>query len=84
MPGAGLVPVFLVVGVVNEMPVFPLFPSDVVGDCIGIVFEMQEGISQASNGIADCMEGMCKWHGPILGVPKWSAARKKMFENFLS
>ena len=38
--GTGLVPVFLVVGVSNEMSVFHLFPCDVVGNGKGVVFEL--------------------------------------------
>ena len=37
--GTGLVPVSLVVGVANEKLVFHLFPSDVMGDCIDVIFE---------------------------------------------
>ena len=43
------------------MSVFHLFPSDVMGDCIGVVFESQEGISQLSNWVTDGLKGVEKF-----------------------
>jgi len=74
--GTGLVPVFLVVGVTNEMPVFHLFPCDVMSDCIGVIFEWQEGISQVSNWVADGFEGVCKF-GLESGSGDWTVHESK-------
>ena len=57
----GLVPVFLVVGVANEMSVFHLLPSNVMGDCIDVVFESQEGICQSSKWVTDGLKGVYKF-----------------------
>ena len=47
--------------VANEMSVFHLFPSNVMGDCIGIVFESQEKIGQLSNWATDGLKGVYKF-----------------------
>ena len=48
-------------GVANEISVFHLFPSNVMGDCICIIFESQEGIGQSSNWVIDGLEGVGKF-----------------------
>ena len=53
------------------MPVFHLFPSDVMGDGISVVFESQEGIGQMSNWVADGLEGVCKF-GLESGSGDWA------------
>eukprot|EP00534_Pseudo-nitzschia_fraudulenta_P003872 CAMPEP_0201117596 /NCGR_PEP_ID=MMETSP0850-20130426/1572_1 /ASSEMBLY_ACC=CAM_ASM_000622 /TAXON_ID=183588 /ORGANISM="Pseudo-nitzschia fraudulenta, Strain WWA7" /LENGTH=101 /DNA_ID=CAMNT_0047382039 /DNA_START=317 /DNA_END=622 /DNA_ORIENTATION=+ len=53
------------------MSVFHLFPCDVLGDCIGVVFKSQEWIRQMSNWVADGLEGVCKF-GLELGIGDWT------------
>ena len=48
-------------GVANEISVFHLFPSDVMGDCIGIVFGSEEETGQSSNWVTDGLKGVCKF-----------------------
>ena len=42
--GTGLIPVFFVVGIADEVAIFHLLSSNVKGDSIGIVFESTEWV----------------------------------------
>ena len=42
-----------------------------MGDCIGIVFKLQEVISQVSNWVADGLKGVCKF-GLESGSDDWA------------
>ena len=58
------------------MLVFHLFPSDVMGDCISVVFELQEGIGQVSNLVADGLKGKSKF-GLESGSDDWAVHNGK-------